>query len=402
MSETPLLDIARDWSHWTEPPPRSVPRSVQVPKEFRPDIALVVQGVRRCGKSTLLKQLMDRYALDRTKCLFINFEDPRLAGSLNHQCLQSLVDAFEADRGAGCTYFLDEIQGVAGWERWLRSQLDRSGKRRFAVTGSNAHLLSGELGSVLTGRHHTVELFPFDLAEYRALRPRCTLTEYLTNGGFPATVASPDHAMMLRNYFQDIVERDVRSRVGARSSAPLRQLAQMLFEGAGSETSMRRIAAALDVSIDTASLYTQAISDAYMCFPCEFHAWSERKRLVRNRKYYPVDPGLRRACVTPTGADLGKALEFHAASQSLRPGALLARRRRSGLRGGTRRQSHSGAGDMGCAAGAAHEGHGCLHPRAPRRARAGLRDGRFVRARHSRACAARVRIGAFGSSGVGH
>jgi predicted AAA+ superfamily ATPase len=309
MSETPLLDIARDWSHWTEPPPRSVPRSVQVPKAFRPDIALVVQGVRRCGKSTLLKQLMDRYALDRTKCLFINFEDPRLSGSLNHQCLQSLVDAFEADRGAGCTYFLDEIQGVAGWERWLRSQLDRPGKRRFAVTGSNAHLLSGELGSVLTGRHHTVELFPFDLAEYRALRPRCTLTEYLTNGGFPATVASPDHAMMLRNYFQDIVERDVRSRVGARSSAPLRQLAQMLFEGAGSETSMRRIAAALDVSIDTAGLYTQAISDAYMCFPCEFHAWSERKRLVRNRKYYPVDPGLRRACVTPTGADLGKALE---------------------------------------------------------------------------------------------
>ncbi|NDE02640.1 MAG: hypothetical protein EBZ91_13050, partial [Gammaproteobacteria bacterium] len=189
---------------------------------------------------------------------FLNFEDPRLSPALDHRTLDVMVKAFEADRGTGCTYFLDEIQWVTGWQRWLRVQLDRPKDRRFVVTGSNAHLLSGELGSTLTGRHHTVELFPFDLAEYRQLRPRATLTEYLDAGGFPATVASPDRDMLLRGYFSDIVERDMRERVSARSSVPLRKLVQMLFESAGSETSTRRLAAALGLAPDTAGAYIDA------------------------------------------------------------------------------------------------------------------------------------------------
>jgi hypothetical protein len=257
----------------------------------------------------LLCQLIERYSLDPTKCLFINFEDPRLAGATSFQTLQTLVEAFEADRGENCVFFLDEIQGVEGWERWLRTQLDRPRGRRFALSGSNAHVLGGELGSVLTGRHLTVELFPFSLEEYRLAAPGASLREYLTAGGFPATVRSPDKSAMLRTYFSDIVERDVRSRVAARSSAPLRHLAQMLFESAGSETSLRRLSATLSVAIDTTGLYTKALADAYLALPCPFFAWSERRRLMRNRKYYPVDTGLRAACITRTGEDLGKALE---------------------------------------------------------------------------------------------
>ena len=309
MDADALLAVAKDWSFWDAAPPASIPRQVVLPHELRPDLALVVQGVRRCGKSTLLSQLIDRYELDRTKCLFINFEDPRLSGATDFQILQSLVDAFEAERGRGCVFFLDEIQGVSGWEAWLRTQLDLGRDRRFAISGSNAHLLAGELGSVLTGRHLTVELFPFSLEEYRLAAPDATLREYLASGGFPATVRSPDGPMLLRTYFGDIVERDVRSRVGARSSDPLRHLAQMLFENAGSETSLRRLAAALGTSVDTTGLYTRALADAYLVLSCPFFAWSERRRLVRNRKYYPVDTGLRQACITRTGEDLGKALE---------------------------------------------------------------------------------------------
>ena len=309
MDRTFLLQIAADWSHWDVPPRRSVVRGVSLPRELRPDVALIVQGVRRCGKSTLLEQLIDRYGLDRSKCLFINFEDPRLAQSLDHTTLQTLVDGFEADRGPGCTYLFDEVQWVDGWQRWLRAQLDRPKQRRFVVTGSNAHLLSGELGSSLTGRHHTVELFPFDLAEFRALQPYATVEDYLDAGGFPATVGAADHDRLLRGYFQDIVERDMRERVGARSSTPLRQLVQMLFESAGSETSLRRLAAALGISVDTTSLYIDAAESAYLAIGCPFFSWSERQRIVRNRKYYPVDTGLRRVSVTPTGHDRGKQLE---------------------------------------------------------------------------------------------
>jgi len=310
MDAAELLAIARDWSFWDAPPPPSVPRAVDLPAELRPDLALIVQGVRRCGKSTLLGQLVERYGLEPRLCLFVNFEDPRLAATLDHEVLQALVDAFEKERGtAGATYFFDEVQHVDGWQRWLRAQLDRPCDRRFVLTGSNAHLLSGELASSLTGRHLAVELFPFDLQEYRVLRPAGTLLDYLQDGGFPAPLGIADGDRLRRAYFNDIVERDVRERVAARSSAPLRRLAQMLFESAGSELSARRVASALGMAPDTAALYLDAMENAYLAFACPYFAWSERKRSVRNRKYYPVDTGLRRIAVTRSGEDWGKMLE---------------------------------------------------------------------------------------------
>lgn len=310
MSPEGLLSIAATWSFWEAPPAPSVPRRIGLPHALRPDVALVVQGVRRCGKSTLLGQLIERYGLDRARCLFINFEDPRLAGSLGPEVLQELVAAFEAHCGTNdCVYFLDEIQRVEGWQRWLRVQLDRPTQRRFVVTGSNAHLLAGELGSSLTGRHLRIELFPFSLEEARVAVPALSVDDYLDAGGFPAALGSADGDALRRSYFNDIVERDVRERVAARSTAPLRQLTQMLFESAGSELSIRRMAAALGTAPDTAALYVAAIEDAYLAFGCPYFTWSERKRSVRNRKYYPVDPGLRRVAVTQGARDRGKQLE---------------------------------------------------------------------------------------------
>src|SRR5262249_26807553 len=156
----------------------------------------------------------------------------------------------EQERGAGATFFFDEIQQVAGWHRWLRAELDRGARRTFVITGSNAHLLSGELSSSLTGRHLTVDLYPFDLDEYRQVKPKATVLDYLEDGGFPAPLLGPDGDRLLRAYFNDIVERDVRERVGARSTQPLRQLAQMVFESAGSEVSTRRLGGALGIAPD--------------------------------------------------------------------------------------------------------------------------------------------------------
>lgn len=309
MDRDDLLNVAADWSFWNSSPPDSVPRSVDLPTELRSDIALVVQGVRRCGKSTLLAQLMARYNLDPQRCLFVNFEDPRLANALDYSTLQALVDAFDEKRGGDTVFLFDEIQSVAGWQRWLRAQLDRPRGRRFVVTGSNAHLLSGELASSLTGRHFVVELFPFAFTEYLLVRPEAELIDYLNEGGFPAPLTAADADRLRRAYFNDIIERDVRERVAARSSLPLRQLVQMVFETMGSELSARRVAAAIGIAPDTASLYLGAVVDAYMALPCEYFAWSARLRAARNRKYYPIDTGLRRVAVTPTGADRGKMLE---------------------------------------------------------------------------------------------
>ena len=246
MHDDELLEIAGTWSFWDRPPPRSIPRTVELPASLSNRTVLVIQGVRRCGKSTLLAQLIARYRLDRNDCLFVNFEDPRLAGCLGYETLERLANAF-GERRSGAetlTVLLDEIQSVDGWEKWLRTKLERPGRLQFVVSGSNSRLLSGEPSSVLTGRHITVQLFPFDVSEFRLAHPGATVRDYLDRGGFPEPVARDDGDLLLRQYFMDIVQRDVRERVGARSSLALRQIVQMVFESAGSELSLRRIAAA--------------------------------------------------------------------------------------------------------------------------------------------------------------
>jgi predicted AAA+ superfamily ATPase len=101
----------------------------------------------------------------------------------------------------------------------------------------------------------------------------------------------------------------VRERVAARSSQPLRQLVQMVFESAGSEMSLRRLAGATGVAVETTQSHLEACEAAYLVFGVPFFAWSERARATHPKKYYPVDTGLRRVVVTRTGADVGKHLE---------------------------------------------------------------------------------------------
>jgi uncharacterized protein len=306
-----LLEVMAEWSYWDEEPTVGTVRTVSLPNELSDRLALVIKGVRRCGKSTLLQQIMLRHRLRKEHCAFVNFEDPRLSNLLTHETLQNLVAEFRKRCGAKprLTFFLDEIQWVDGWEKWLRTQLERPKNCNFVITGSNSELLSGEFGSSLTGRHISVELFPFSFRETRLLAPRTTVASYLESGGFPEPLRSKDRAAILRQYFHDIIERDVRERVAARSSQVLRQVVQMVFESAGSELSVRRIAAASGIAVETAQSYLEACESAYLLFGCPFFAYSERKRADYNKKYYPIDTALRQIAVTKTGQDNGKRLE---------------------------------------------------------------------------------------------
>jgi uncharacterized protein len=205
-------------------------------------------------------------------------------------------------------YFFDEIQNVKGWEKWLHVQLERR-QRYFVVSGSNANLLSGKLALALTGRHLTLELFPFSFAEFRRAKPRATLTEFLQQGGFPKPILSSHGEALLREYYIDIIERDVRRHVGARSTVPLSQIAKATFEAMGSELSFRNLAAAFATTPDTVKTYVNAFELAYLCVACPFFTFSEKKSQVRPRKYYPIDLGLRNSVITRGGQDLGKKLE---------------------------------------------------------------------------------------------
>ncbi len=311
MDGNRLLDISAYWSFWDREVPDAVPRNVALPGKLRSDLALVIQGVRRCGKSTLLTELLRRYRLNPRHCAFLNFEDPRLGTPITHELLDAWVAAFRKARPRlrNAFFFLDEVQAVVGWEKWLTMQLERPRDNHFVVTGSNATLLSGEVASVLTGRHHTVELFPFDLSEFRLARPGATLQEFLELGGFPAPLLMEQGDRLRQQYFTDIIERDIRERVGARSARPVRQIAQMALESAGAELSSRRLAGAAGIAVDTATSYLEACEAAYLLFSVPYFAHSERKRAARNKKFYPIDTGMRRMVATRTGLDRGKLLE---------------------------------------------------------------------------------------------
>lgn len=309
ISRDELLNIIKEWSFWGEPPPRSVVRSLSQWTALDPEVVTVIQGVRRSGKSTLLAQLMSQFGLSRENCVFVNFEDPRLSQSLHFTILDEVLEVATARIKGQITFFLDEIQSVVGWEKWLNARLERPKGHTFVITGSNSQLLGGELATSLTGRHLTHELFPFSFDEFLLLKPKATLQQYLQCGGFPGSLQVSRPERLLQQYFQDIVEKDVRERLGAKSSQPIRALAQMVLESTGSETSLRRIAGAIGISPETASQYLNACENAYLILSCPFFAFSESKRLRQSRKYYSIDTGMRRAVCSRTGADFGKDFE---------------------------------------------------------------------------------------------
>jgi uncharacterized protein len=304
-----LQYILDDWSDWSRQPADMVPRILVENCVLTPEVVTVIQGVRRCGKSTLLRQLMTANRIPEDRSVFINFEDPRLVNDLDSALLEQIVRLATARGRERMTFFLDEIQNVANWQKWLNTQLEMKSGHSFVVTGSNSRLLGGELASSLTGRHLRHELFPFDFTEFQKWGKPDELEQFIRLGGFPAVLGFPQPEKLLQQYFLDIVEKDIRERVSARSSRPLQAVAKMVLESVGSALSLRRISGALQLSPETVNHYLQACEDAYLIFSCSYFAYSEAKRVRHNRKYYAIDTGLRRTISTRVGQDLGKDFE---------------------------------------------------------------------------------------------
>jgi predicted AAA+ superfamily ATPase len=233
-----------------------------------------------------------------------------LLGQLNYQLLESIVKLAEQTHpGKKLYFFFDEIQHVEGWEKWLHTQLERPKNRYFTVTGSNSFLLAGEYASALTGRHLTFELYPFSFLEYKKVFPQGELADYLWQGGFPRALRFSDPKKLLQEYFNDIILRDVQKRVHARSTESIQQVAKIAFDACGSELSYRKVAAVCGLTTETTKLYLEACEQAYLIFTCEYFAFSIKKRLARNKKFYPIDSGMRAAINTSATKDLGKGLE---------------------------------------------------------------------------------------------
>jgi hypothetical protein len=268
--------------------------------------ALVLTGVRRCGKSTLLAQMMRR---EGSSC-YCNFEDTRIfgMGPADFPTFLSLVEELTGSREP---LFLDEVQVLEGWQRLVRALLDR--ERAVFVTGSNASLLGRELGAKLTGRHLSFEVFPFSYQEYLdyvGKEPGAqSLQGYLDDGGFPIFLRER-RDLVLQELLRDVVQRDVAVRHGLRETRHVMNLLLFLLANTGRPCSFQSLTKGLAIpAVAQTSRYVEFLQDAYLLFAVTKFSSSFKKRVVAPAKYYAIDNGLRRANSPQQQPDLGHRLE---------------------------------------------------------------------------------------------
>ncbi len=277
----------------------------------------VLSGVRRSGKSTLLKQISKQYK----GYYYLNFEDDRLIG-FSHGDFGALHETFLELYGEQDAFFFDEIQNVHGWEKFVRRLFDEGYK--VFVTGSNAKLLSSELATALTGRHLKMELYPFSFAEFLALRGFTLkkqydtrekaqiakyLKEYLEYGGFPEIAKSKDKDE-LRQIYQDILIKDLIVRFGIKEIKAFKELSLYLMSNTASPASFNNLKKMLGFkSVTTVKNFVDHLEESYIHFSVSKYDYSLRKQMINDRKMYSVDTGLVNAVSFAFSENKGRLVE---------------------------------------------------------------------------------------------
>jgi hypothetical protein len=293
---------------------------------------VVLKGVRRCGKSTLLAQVMDALLQRGTRSqqlLRVNLEEPLFAAEASVKLLEQIYRTWrERVCPVGKGYlFLDEIQNVPGWEGWVRGRSGTEDVKIF-VTGSSAQMLSREIGTKLTGRQVSFEVYPLSFSEFlrfKGIEVHSEL-EYIANktlirhhfldyqkyGGFPEVVLKQDdddRELLLKNYFEDILYRDIVTRHEIRDVANLRNLAVFLLTNNTRLTSVNKLKGNFSISQDKTENYLSAILESYLTFQLQKFSWSLKSVQRAGFKPYAIDTGLRNRVAFSFSADAGRLVE---------------------------------------------------------------------------------------------
>jgi uncharacterized protein len=236
---------------------------------------------------------------------YINFEDARLASFM-------VADFFKLEKVfSNKVFFFDEIQNVKEWERYIRHLVDN--KVKCVITGSNASLLSRELGTKLTGRHLTTELFPFSYTEFLTfLKKKASeknVKDYLYWGGFPEFL-KVKNAEVLQHLLNDIISRDIVVRLGIKDFKTLRELTVFLLSNVGKEFSYNKLTKYFKLgSVNTLISYLSHLEDSYLFFIVPKLDYSFKKQMVNPKKIYCIDTGLARVNSVSFSKDKGRILE---------------------------------------------------------------------------------------------
>lgn len=268
--------------------------------------AILITGIRRCGKSTFLNQILKK----QKKGYYLNLEDPRLEGfELSDFNKTEIV--LDEIYGQGGIYFFDELQNIEKWEKFVRYLIDK--KEKVVLTGSNASILSRELGTKLTGRHLQLELFPFSYKEFLDLKKKKpsinSFEEYFNLGGFPEYLKKENPAI-LHELLSDVVMKDIAVRFGIRNTDMLNKIVIYLISNVGKEFSYNSIKNMLEIkSVQSVIDYISYLENAYLIFTVPKFSYSYKQQQVNPKKVYSIDNGFSSNNSASFSKDKGKMLE---------------------------------------------------------------------------------------------
>lgn len=285
----------------------------------------VITGIRRCGKSTLLKMFREyllEHGIGENQMISINFEDYEYQELWQPKALYQYIK--ERLQPGKMTYlFLDEIQNVKEFQRvvdsfFLRDNVD------IYITGSNSYMLSGELATLLTGRYIQIEMLPFSFAEYVQMHGMESRVEeayrnYIGSSSFPfvANIASEPEQVQdyLRSIYETIILKDVVGRKKITDVMMLESVIRFLSDNIGNPLSTKKISDTMAsngrrINVRTVEAYLSAFMDSYIIYQAKRYDVKGKQYLKTLEKYYMVDIGLRRTMLGNSGqADTGHILE---------------------------------------------------------------------------------------------
>lgn len=290
----------------------------------------VITGVRRCGKSCLMRTIAQELVdsgTDQQSIIYLDLDSRGYRTVREPNALESAIEKASSNAGQGMKYlFIDEIQNVRGYEEVINAFRTEGGWSIF-ITGSNSYLLSGELVTKLTGRYIEFEMQTLTFKEYEEMKaflgkpvnpnPVAEFDSFILEGGFPRALAYDsliDKRAYTASVVDEILEKDVRQRVQVRNSSVFEQVRTYITNNFGATTSLTNIHSdlqkqGLDIKRETLARYIKILEDAKIIRRCNRFDMKSRKSLRGEQKYYLADLSFYFSTNTDNRINYGPVLE---------------------------------------------------------------------------------------------
>lgn len=277
-------------------------RDIELEKYLTTSQVVIISGIRRCGKSSLLFLIKEKMNLREAEYCYFNFDDERIIADIS--ILEDIYNIHIEVYGKEPVLFLDEIQNIDNWEKFVNRMYEQD--KKVFVTGSNAKLLSSEISTSLTGRNKCIELYPFSFSEYLRFSgkkyqlDRLTPTSkslllkdfnaYFETGGFPLVVKEND-TELINAYFQDIFYRDIIARYRLSQVDEIKQIGLYFASNIGklfSYSTLQKISGVK--SLSSIKDYLFYYQESYLYFYLKKFDYAVKKQIMNPKKVYTIDP----------------------------------------------------------------------------------------------------------------